>query len=66
MQNYGPHLFCDEGVTNVDVCYQSFDFGSPEKVKVMSVAFALFNKIVGGLKYLSPTNERKWIKTRRS
>lgn len=66
MQSYGPHLYCGKELMNTYIPYQTYDFGVPKKVKAASVAFALFKKILCGLRYLSPKNEKEWIKTRRS
>ena len=67
MRSYGPHLYCmDNGfvVPKFSTNVQEYDFGTAPKAKALSLAWLIVKKVVLGLRYLSPKNEKKWLKTR--
>ena len=68
MQSYGPHLYCvDNGfvVSKPSSKVKEYDFGAAPRAKALKLAWLIVKKVILGLRYLSPANERNWIQTRR-
>ena len=68
LQSYGPHMYCNNKLTipQVSMKFETCEFGSAPKASVVALGLLILKKLVFGLRFLSPKNERQWISTRRS
>jgi len=66
LQNYGPHLRCNNDKTETKPFMQkhNYEFGQPQKPSILNLIKLIAKRLVKGLSQFSWQQEKHWLRKR--